>query len=288
MDRNVTGDFSQSDNGHTHRFESCFFGNFFDQDYDLPSLLLSALSLGDEVLARKLLEFCPDVDRVPNFGRQQLSAMEAACRWSCSDELFKAVLDRSKASSDQLLAMKLFAQVIKRDLVDLADMLLDAGVSPNSCSIRGETPLMLACSEGHVEMVEWLIEHGADVKPTDQDGWNASHYACKSGRWEIIRVLQKTDIDWHARVHAKFGKYDCDGVTLIHLAAFYASSNLMKYLVDEGIAQDLNCTTSLEQSPLFLATWVGDFETVALLLSKNVMINVRIPPSGECTDQSIY
>ena len=247
---------------------------FSGSDYDLPSLLSSALSLGDEILARKLLEFCPDVDRVPTFGRQQLSVMEAACRWSCSDELFKAVLDRSKASSDQLLAMKLFAQVIKKRLVDLADMLLDAGVSPNSCSIRGETPLMLACGEGYVEMVEWLIKHGGDAKPTDQDGWNASHHACKSGHWEIIRVLQKTDIDWHARVHAKFDEYDCDGVTLIHIAAFYARSNLMKYLVDEGIAQDLNCTTSLEQSPLFLATWVGDFETVAFLLSKNVMINI--------------
>lgn len=242
--------------------------------YDLPCLFLSAIIFGDELLAKKVLEFSPDVDYIPTFGGQNLSVIEAASRWNCSDALFKVMLDRSKASSDQVLATKLFTQVAEDGRIGLADILLDAGLNLNSCSTRGGTPLMLASGRGHVDMVSWLIEHGSDVKSVDQNGWNAGHYACVSRSLEVIHVLQTTDIDWHARVKANFYHYASDEVALLHIAAGNAESFLTKYLIDEGIAKDLNCTTSLGDTPLHIAVSRNDIETVAFLLSKNVMTNI--------------
>lgn len=242
--------------------------------YDLSSLLLSALWARDELLARKILDFSPDVDCISSCSDQKLSAVDAASLWNCSDVLFMVILDRSKASSNSYLASKIFAQIVDNNLMDRANVLFEAGLNPNSCSERGVTPLMLASSKGHVDMVAWLIKHGSNVRSADQDGWSAAHHACVSGSLEVIRVLQTTDIDWHAKVHAKFNDLICDEVALLHIAAFHAKSALIKYLIDEYLTRDLNCVTSLGHTPLHFAVWVYNTDVVTLLLSKNVKTNV--------------
>ena len=247
--------------------------------YDLSSLLLPALRVRDELLARKILGFSPDVDFISSCGGQELSAVEAAALWNCSDMLFRVILDRSKASSNSVLASKIFAQIVDNNLMDRANLLFEAGLNPDSCSEQGVTPLMLASSKGHVAMVAWLIKHGSNVKSADQDGWSAAHHACLSGSLEVIRVLQTTDIDWYAKVHAKFNDLVCDEVALLHIAAFHAKSALIKYLIDEYLTRDLNCVTSLGHTPLHFAVWVSNTDAVALLLSQNVKTNVMY--SGE-------
>jgi len=245
-----------------------------DSRCDLSSLLLSAITFGDEDLAWRLLGFSPNVDYKGVFDGEELSPIGAACAWHCSDDLFRSLLDRSKALSDHTQATKLYATVSGAERIDLAEILLEAGLNPNSRSIRGETPLMQSAWSGHAQMVAWLIEHGADVKAVDQDGWNTAHHACTSGSLPVMRLLRTTDTDWHGKVSAEFRNIASNDVSLLHLAAFHADRNFLEYLIDEGLAQDLNCTTSDRLTPLYLAVWADRFDCVALLLSKNVMTSI--------------
>ena len=51
------------------------------------------------------------------------------------------------------------------------------------------TPLMIASSEGHLDIVRELIRAEANVHVKDRDDWVALHFACSSGSLEIVRLL---------------------------------------------------------------------------------------------------
>eukprot|EP00730_Choanoeca_flexa_P007896 TRINITY_DN12410_c0_g2_i8.p1 TRINITY_DN12410_c0_g2~~TRINITY_DN12410_c0_g2_i8.p1 ORF type:complete len:121 (+),score=15.50 TRINITY_DN12410_c0_g2_i8:85-447(+) len=66
-----------------------------------------------------------------------------------------------------------------------------------------QTPLMLACQALDVEMVELLIQRGADVQATDQKGYSVLHYAVWSQQepWQqqltLLKYLRKHGPDSH-------------------------------------------------------------------------------------------
>ena len=52
--------------------------------------------------------------------------------------------------------------------------------------IHGCTGLMIAASNGHVEIVALLLELGAKQTIKDMRGWTALMYASHAGKWSII------------------------------------------------------------------------------------------------------
>ena len=53
------------------------------------------------------------------------------------------------------------------------------------------TPLHLACREGHLRVVNVLLEHRADVTNIDQNGFNALDLAIENGHRYITLPLLK-------------------------------------------------------------------------------------------------
>ena len=53
----------------------------------------------------------------------------------------------------------------------------------------GWTPLLVACVDGHLSIVELLITAGADLAKADNSGWTAKEHAALRGHMEIARRL---------------------------------------------------------------------------------------------------
>jgi ankyrin repeat protein len=79
----------------------------------------------------------------------------------------------------------------------------------------GNTPLHVACLEGHGSVVLTLIDAGAALNATGGDGWTPLHWVCYHGHGSVVLTL----IDAGANVTIT----DEDGNTPLHL--LYSSMN---------------------------------------------------------------
>jgi ankyrin repeat protein len=61
----------------------------------------------------------------------------------------------------------------------------------------GFTPLLLAVSQGHLELCEMLLEHEADAFVHDNSGNTSLHLAAIGGHLEVARILLefKAEVD---------------------------------------------------------------------------------------------
>lgn len=70
------------------------------------------------------------------------------------------------------------------------------GLHVDSCdTLSGWTPLIVACIEGHLEILELLLEAGADFKRGDFWGWSGLDHALLRGRLDIIQCPALKEAD---------------------------------------------------------------------------------------------
>eukprot|EP00835_Amoeboradix_gromovi_P003454 NODE_229_length_13800_cov_0.838114.p3 type:complete len:478 gc:universal NODE_229_length_13800_cov_0.838114:1205-2638(+) len=77
--------------------------------------------------------------------------------------------------------------------LELAKMLIEnKNISVNYNELgKEQTPLHLACAEGHLELVKYLLKKGADVNARDFESWTPLHCAAANHQIEIIKILTK-------------------------------------------------------------------------------------------------
>lgn len=77
----------------------------------------------------------------------------------------------------------------------ICNVLLGAGANVNSQNTTGETPLFIAVGAGHADVVECLLDHGADPAVVEKgDGLTALQKAAMFGRKDLVECLrQKID-----------------------------------------------------------------------------------------------
>ncbi|NAS29528.1 hypothetical protein GTQ40_00955 [Flavobacteriaceae bacterium R38] len=82
-----------------------------------------------------------------------------------------------------------FMAVAKGD-INTVKKLIEFGENVNQKTTSGMTPAMYAARYNRVEILELLIEHGADLKAKCKLGYKAAHYAKASDSKEAMRVIK--------------------------------------------------------------------------------------------------
>ncbi|KAK7485350.1 hypothetical protein BaRGS_00023449, partial [Batillaria attramentaria] len=122
---------------------------------------------------------------------------------------------------------------------------------------NGQSPLLVASEQGHLEIVKILLKHHARVDVFDEHGKAALHLACENGHERVADTLL-----WHkAFVNAKSKQ----GLSPLHLAAANGYNNLVKLLLEtHGAAIDA-CSLA-KKTPLHLAAQTGQMEVCSTLI----------------------
>lgn len=86
-------------------------------------------------------------------------------------------------------------------------LIIDGSVDVNSVNGRGQTPLHLACSEGHKAVVTVLLSHGANVNARDNHRRTPLMYAATWGLRDIMEILLMSGADINAEDEEGFSAF---------------------------------------------------------------------------------
>jgi|GEM_PF-5820524 len=67
--------------------------------------------------------------------------------------------------------------------------------NPNAKGKRGKTALMAAAEKGHMDIIIFLVDKGADIRAKDDMGCNATVYAIRNGHLETVNYFLSKGVD---------------------------------------------------------------------------------------------
>lgn len=102
----------------------------------------------------------------------------------------KAPLDAQNAQGETALLI-----AVQQDHIDIAKALIAAGASVNAQAANKDTPWLLAGASGRTEIVKAMISAKPDFTIRNRFGGNALIPACERAHVETIEVLLTTAID---------------------------------------------------------------------------------------------
>jgi hypothetical protein len=125
-----------------------------------------------------------------------------------------------------------FAQVCHDGDLDLVRAMVErTQVGINHGSAYGRTPLHLAAFNGHLLVVQYLCQRGADKEAREAIGRTPLHLAAFNGHFLIVQYFCQQGADQGTR--DKYGR------TLLHEAASEGYLPVVKYLCEQGADKNL-------------------------------------------------
>ncbi len=149
---------------------------------------------------------------------------------------------------------------------EVVQILMEGGANPDIGDQAGKTPLEHAAENNMVEMTTMLIMAGADVNKRDLVGGNAVLWAAGLGSPETLKLV----VDAGGEIEVK----DINGLTPLTWAAQTGKTGSMKILIEAGA--DVNSVDALNgESVLMRAVRSGKLESVEMLFAANVDTSVK-------------
>ncbi len=177
--------------------------------------------------------------------RKSILRMVRLCLMVCSLSLFGGCLEKPIHKAAYKGDLKEVKEISDRD--------------PNERNVQdaqGFTPLHLASGKGHIEIVEFLLNHGADIELEIFNGVTPLMLAAQYVTNETIKTL----LEHGAKVNHK----DKHGRTALHDAAMYRGKEIMNLLISYGA--DVNARDEHQSTPLHQAAMLNNIEAAKALV----------------------
>ena len=258
------------------------------------SLLSLALLTWDEGVVKEVLEFDRDVDRIFSVPDCSYLPLKTPLGLLC----FHGHLYEEGNTRDLLRNLLSLSRTLGRQGPDglahihiasdhgklvLLEELLNMGIDPDSLSSDARSPLMYACKGQHLKAMRLLYEKGARVACSDKHDTICE--ACSKGHKDVLSTLfdmPELRLHWGRTFKSSFLYYPLatvvEGMTYFHHAAYHSQADVLIWLLEAGLVQDVNSTVGDEKfTALYLAACnkLSHDKTLPLLLSKGADVSSR-------------
>ena len=130
----------------------------------------------------------------------------------------------------------------------------------NKAGWNETTALMKAAEKGHDEVIQVLLELGADINLRNSFGNTALMLACVKGHWDVVKCLTRPQYGTDIHVENN-DKSD----TALTMACLGGRAHIVKHLVDLGA--NVHYRNANKETVLMKACEKGDEESMNYLLS---------------------
>lgn len=163
-------------------------------------------------------------------------------------------------------AVERLCQAVAEGRMITVRKLIQAGVDIDGIHAN-RTALSIAIEFKNTEIMELLLNAGAQVNITTPEGFTCLHYAARDGNLKAVTLLLKHKADIHAQATAQAENFQ--GITALHQAANKGHNLVVDCLLKAGA----HCTAlGAGATPLIHAVRHGRIETATTLLTS-------IPPT---------
>ena len=218
----------------------CCNPNQQNKDGDTALHIVCRMRIGNELEYLQSLLFAQGVD-FQQSDRNENAPIHIACQYSTLN-ILKEILghktcDPNQQNADGDTALHIVSRMtlsLDTKLQYLQLLLSTSGIMPEVLNNEhlapfetsdkdGNSVLHIACIEGKSEMVQLLIENGADVLRPDRHGNAPIHIACMNFRLDILRILLNSK-------HCDPNQQNGDGDTALHIVCRMKIGNELEYL----------------------------------------------------------
>ncbi|XP_036444968.1 ankyrin repeat and KH domain-containing protein 1 isoform X4 [Colossoma macropomum] len=231
--------------------------------------LMAAASGGYVDIVRLLLMHGADVNAQSSTGN---TALTYACAGGFLDVVKVLLKEGANIEDHNENGHTPLMEAASAGHVEVARVLLEygAGINTHSNEFK-ESALTLACYKGHLDMVRFLLEAGADQEHKTDEMHTALMEACMDGHVEVARLL----LDSGAQVNMPADSFESP----LTLAACGGHVELAALLIERGA--NLEEVNDEGYTPLMEAAREGHEEMVALLLAQGANINAQTEETQE-------
>ncbi|KAG8187296.1 hypothetical protein JTE90_011669 [Oedothorax gibbosus] len=145
------------------------------------------------------------------------------------------------------------------------NIVLSKMININAVTSKGDTPLSLAVEKRHKEIVQLLVQGGADVQSPIKGDWTLLHYACCRGWTDLVKTLLDMKCDPNLKLK--------NGVTPAMLAADFKNMGVLNLLLEYGA--DKTCVSDNKWTLLHYAACRGLLEVVQTFVEDKFDIDVK-------------
>jgi ankyrin repeat protein len=148
--------------------------------------------------------------------------------WAASPEAALTILEQKGLAINNDTFVK---KSVERDF-EVVELFLDAGIDPNVPDQYGNTALIMATIQGYEDIVDLLLDHGADIKSRDKK-FQATPliWAALKGQTAVAKLL----IDKGADLNAKENR---NGMTALYAAVLKGYTEMVKIFLAKDV--DIN------------------------------------------------
>lgn len=142
---------------------------------------------------------------------------------------------------------------------------MECGAKQTEVDNDGRIPLLLAAQEGHLAVVEVLLESGSPIEARAHDGKTSLRMAALEGHKDLVHYLL---------MHGANQEYrDADGRSTLYVLALENHVEMAQVFLENGTNTE---SADLEgRSPLHVAAWQGHYQMADLLLRHGADPNAR-------------
>jgi len=207
-----------------------------NENYFNMTALMTAAAYGRLEEVKLLLKYGADKNKV--FNNKDTALMLANANWiSLKEEnplkknyfsiiqLLKKNEELIKPSYKKLLEASRDGN-LKKVIKYFESSIFDINQKDTSEDSTGDTALGYACKYGHLEIVKFLVEKGADINQKNDFGKTPLMYASARGHLEIVELLLKNKAD--------INKKNSKDMTALMYASLHEYPKIVKLLIEKG------------------------------------------------------
>ena len=189
------------------------------------------------------------------------TCLQYAARNFCTAEVLQAIIshgvDVNATNKNNVTALMIVCGKGKKDVINVV---LNVGAELNIIDANGDTCLHYAARNYYctADVLQAIISHGVDVNATNKNNVTALMITCEMWNKDALDVLLNAGADPNI--------IDANGDTSLHYAARnYCTDEVLQAIISHGV--DVNATNKNNVTALMIACEIGNKDAIDVLLN---------------------